>query len=218
MLQSGRRIKVLYFSISIFTSLHWAETETELLFHAQMRGNKDSTSSCKTPEQACIFKGYTTAFLGPAPFSPALRPGPLLFRMMPPQGSNLTVSFLFSLCFYERRQQANTFSLELTTTTVIVPPRKQAYSIQQKLPVFQGAAGEINTAMTLGQILNQQWWYQHSLIYPQLRDLTPLLSSKTTAENFRPVHWAPGLDLYQELFQWCQRGRRLKHHSSTPSA
>lgn len=70
-----------------------------------------------------------------------------------------------------------------------------AYSMQQKLSVFQGTAEEMNTAMTLSQILSQQQWCQHSLIYPQLGDLTPLLSSKTTkAESFRPVHWGPGLD------------------------
>lgn len=53
-LKSGRRIKVLYFSISIFTSLHWAEAEKEL-FHAQMWGNRDSEGPCKTPKQDCIF-------------------------------------------------------------------------------------------------------------------------------------------------------------------
>lgn len=128
-----------------------AETETELLFHAQTWGNRDGTGSCKTPKQECIFfKGYTTAFLGPAQ---ARIPS---FWMTPPQVSNLTLSFLFSLCLGQRPQQANTFSSELTIKTVIIPAKNQAYSMQEKLPVLQGAAGEINKAMTLGQILSQQ--------------------------------------------------------------
>lgn len=79
-LQPGWSTMVLHSSISIFTTLHWAETERGLLFHVKIQGNRVHVPVSLLNQRCAFFKGYTAACLWLTPFFiPALRPGFLLF-------------------------------------------------------------------------------------------------------------------------------------------
>lgn len=88
------------------------------------------------------------------PSSAEPRSGPLLFRWFFLTAATQQLA-LFSLSLHQSWEQDNSLSSEHTMTIVIVPAIKQAALVKQKLPLFQGAAGEINTVMILGQILSK---------------------------------------------------------------